>query len=332
MRSVADTAQMIREGRTLLLAGAEPLLTHLPEGKWIAGTTESFMTEDGGTTDKEHLFVTDLSSVTEHANIKRYKISELPHIANDYPDAGFTILIVPAGSEIHMSFAKEVQSYEGIFNSALLGWVSGVDVSEIGSRKPAVFVGTPEPLTDEAAAIHITLPPGKLAHLDIINLFSPGDGDVILFPQEGFSCDGECIINGKIANFASYIASQKIDTKLPLVANYNGAMINVSIQSVDALAGKVQFYAPVFSGVEYRIAGPMEDYTRQFEQYVEFEQCIQDVGGSLTVFSCNCILNYLYAGLQGKKTGALTGPVTFGEIAYMLLNQTLVYLKVTDAA
>ena len=32
--------------------------------------------------------------------------------------------------------------------------------------------------------------------------------------------------------------------------------------------------------------------------------------------------------LEGKKTGAFTGPITFGEIAYQLLNQTLVYLEV----
>jgi hypothetical protein len=34
--------------------------------------------------------------------------------------------------------------------------------------------------------------------------------------------------------------------------------------------------------------------------------------------------------LAGKQTGAFTGPVTFGEVAYQLLNQTLVYLKIHD--
>jgi hypothetical protein len=46
-------------------------------------------------------------------------------------------------------------------------------------------------------------------------------------------------------------------------------------------------------------------------------------------FSCNCILNYLYGELEGKRTGALKGPMTFGEVAYQLLNQTMVYLKVS---
>jgi hypothetical protein len=330
MRSVADAVEMIEQGKTLLLAGDEALLAQLPAGSWIAGTTVSFMTKDGGTTDRERLFVTDLSDFADHAIVKRYKTGEIPYIATDYSAAGFTVLIVPSGSEIHASFAKKVRSYEGVFNSPLLGWVSGVDISEARTRKPKVFAGTSEPLSDEAVAIHVTLPLGKLAHLEMINLFAPGDGDVILFHQEGFSCDAECTINDRPTNFASYIAAQGIDIKLPLVANYNGTMTNVSIQSVDVLTGKVQFYAPVFPGVEYRIASPMEDYTSQFEQYMEIEQCMQDAGACETVFSCNCILNFLYAGLQGKKTGSLIGPVTYGEIAYMLLNQTLVYLKVTD--
>jgi hypothetical protein len=36
--------------------------------------------------------------------------------------------------------------------------------------------------------------------------------------------------------------------------------------------------------------------------------------------------------LEGKTTAGMTGPMTFGEIAYQLLNQTLVYLEVRDVA
>ena len=48
------------------------------------------------------------------------------------------------------------------------------------------------------------------------------------------------------------------------------------------------------------------------------------------VLSCNCILNHLCSELEGKKTGEITGPVTFGEVAYQLFNQTMVYLTVSD--
>jgi hypothetical protein len=39
-------------------------------------------------------------------------------------------------------------------------------------------------------------------------------------------------------------------------------------------------------------------------------------------------LNFLYGELEGKKTGTITGPMTFGEIAYQLLNQTMIFLEI----
>ena len=77
------------------------------------------------------------------------------------------------------------------------------------------------------------------------------------------------------------------------------------------------------AGVDYRLARPLPDYRAAFSD--------QLVGGGAGQFSCNCILNYLYGELEGKATGDFTGPVTFGEIAYMLLNQTLVRLDLTKA-
>jgi hypothetical protein len=40
------------------------------------------------------------------------------------------------------------------------------------------------------------------------------------------------------------------------------------------------------------------------------------------------VLNYLHGSLEGRRTGALQGPMTFGEIAYQLLNQTLVQINI----
>jgi hypothetical protein len=77
----------------------------------------------------------------------------------------------------------------------------------------------------------------------------------------------------------------------------------------------------VFRGIEYRIAAPLSDYAGAFSRAVE-------QAGIESVFACNCILNYLYGELEGRKTGDVAGPITFGEIAYQLLNQTMVYLSV----
>jgi hypothetical protein len=111
-----------------------------------------------------------------------------------------------------------------------------------------------------------------------------------------------------------------LDVKLPLVADYNGALLNLSFQTVDLATRRVTLYAPVFEDVTYRIAAPLrQDYAEAFGRELA-ARAIQPV------FACNCILNYLYGELEGKKIGDMVGPITFGEIAYMLLNQTMVYL------
>jgi hypothetical protein len=169
-------------------------------------------------------------------------------------------------------------------------------------------------------ALHVKLPERDEVSVDIINLFQPGDGDTIAFTQTSFSVT-DVLVNGTPTNFAGYLTKHGTDTRLPLVADYNGAMINVSIQKVDAGAGTVDFYAPVFPDIGYHVAAPIGDYVTSFAAHL--------LGGSEPAFACNCILNYVYAGLEGRSTAPLFGPMTFGEIAYMLLNQTAVTLTVT---
>ncbi len=81
-------------------------------------------------------------------------------------------------------------------------------------------------------------------------------------------------------------------------------------------------YAPVFTGVDYRFAKPVGDYAAAFRSRL----ASQETGD--VAFSCNCILNFLFGSLEGKTIGGAPGPVTFGEIAYQLLNQTLVVVRV----
>jgi hypothetical protein len=169
----------------------------------------------------------------------------------------------------------------------------------------------------------VPLPDQLRARIDIVNVFRPGAGDSIRFPATGFSA-GECLINGRPENFAEYLLKREIDTRLPLVANYSGAMINVSMKAIDRDERRVDFYAPVFQDTEYKLALPVDDYVRAFEQ------AMPEANPSLA-FCCNCILNYLYSGLEGKKTGGMVGPITFGEIAYQLVNQTLVYCGIERA-
>jgi hypothetical protein len=194
----------------------------------------------------------------------------------------------------------------------------------LGKIAPCVICGeNKEKHTDNAIVMHIELPATKVAEISTINIFSQGEGDSITFPENSFSTN-EAFVNGIKVNFAEYVANAQLDTRLPLVANYNGAMVNISYQSVDEKNKMVNFYAPVFKGIEYKQAAAVGDYITAFTNQIPND------GFDNIMFSCNCILNFLYSELEGKTTSGITGPITFGEIAYQLLNQTLVYIKVYD--
>ncbi|MBI3564086.1 MAG: PAS domain S-box protein, partial [Elusimicrobia bacterium] len=151
----------------------------------------------------------------------------------------------------------------------------------------------------------------------------PGDGETLSFPSDGFSSK-EVLVDGVARDFVDYVREKGLDARLPLVADRHGAMVNISFQSVGEPGGEVRLYAPVFKGVRYRHARPVGDYVEAFAARVP------EGGGARIAYSCNCILNYVHAGLAGRRTADITGPFTFGEIAYQLLNQTLVYMTIED--
>jgi hypothetical protein len=322
MLTVNEVAESIRAGRKLLLAGDEHLLSALPQGDWIGGTTPYFMTEDGGLCSHERLLATVLPESVERVRVRFYDAGELKRIPEDYPQNGFTYLVLPAFTDVHTAFAKDCSSWPDVFNQPLVGWVAGFDLKAGAAVRPKVFNGQSGEMSDtRAVAMQIELHGGLYARVNIANLFRAGSGDALTFPECSFEVS-ECFINGQKSNFAAYLKENGVDLHRPMVANYCGAMINVGINKIDEATGKVLLFAPVFPHVRYRAAEPVEDYETEFHRLYRLGH-----GSEINpIFSCNCISNYLYAGLEGKRTGNLIGPVTFGEIAYMLLNQTLVYL------
>lgn len=323
LKTVSETAAMINEGRRLLLAGDEAALAQLPAGSWIAGTIPYFMGPEGGVVDRDHVFVDVLPDVVVDANLCSYGADELDRIPADGFENGFSVVVLPAGSQAHLRYAAQAPEFTGLFERPVVGWVSGVHLDDLGATSAKVFTGSGEAVaTDRAAVLHAELPEGVLASVDIVNLFTQGSGPTLSFDATGFEQD-KVRVDGVVRPFADYLHEIGHDPRLPLVADYFGAMVNVSIQAVPDDAGPVALYAPVFDGVEYRLAAPVPDYVAEFGSRLP--------SGSVSpAFSCNCILNFLYGGLEGRKTGDITGPITFGEIAYQLLNQTLVYLVIHD--
>ncbi|MEI4473037.1 DUF6976 family protein [Frigidibacter sp. MR17.24] len=323
MLSPAEAAARILDGAVMVIAGDEALLRQLPRGNWIGGTSVYFVTEGGGCVDRDRLFCTVFDTAVG-AEVRHLDVENLSRIAEGYRPNGVTFIMIPAFSLAHSEFAVAGSGFPGLFNQPLVGWVTGVHLDEIGKRSPLVINGATGKAEDEGAVLlHVQLPEGQRANLDILNIFSQGDvaQDTLVFDGDGFSTK-LVTVNGVQRPFADYIAETGLDPRLPLVANYAGALINVSIQSVDEQTGEVRFYAPVVKGVEYRQARPVGNYVEAFASGAG--------GAGEGEFSCNCILNYLYGGLEGQSTGGYTGPVTFGEIAYILLNQTMVHLDIED--
>ncbi|EIJ41241.1 hypothetical protein BegalDRAFT_0321 [Beggiatoa alba B18LD] len=317
--TVEQAQEAIRAGKTLFLAGDENLLRQLPQGKWIGGSIPYFMSEAGGLCTQQLIFATEAPAEVSAIHICEYDKNSLAQIPQDAPNNGFTLLIIPAFSSAHITYAHNAPSYSNLFLKPIIGWIAGVHLDEFGERLPIIFNGeTGNSSHQHAIAMHLTLPADIMALIHILNLFRPDETDAITFEHEGFMVK-ECIVNGQKWRFADYITHKKADIRYPLIADYCGALVNVSFQAIDQKTGVVHLYAPVFKQVKYRLAQPLTNYIQAFEQAFPKD--------AKPVFACNCILNYLFSELEGKKTLPITGPMTFGEIAYQLLNQTLVYLE-----
>lgn len=324
--SVADFEAKLAKGPENLYAvsGDERLLSQLPRGNWVGGTIPYLMTdEQGGLTTRDLLLVHQLPRDERAApKVSLYDATTIARITEDAPRNGYTFLLIPAFSDVHLAYGKDAPTYRDLFSHPIVGWITGIHLDELGRAKPKVFNGqTGDSFGDRALACHVTLPAGKAADVEIVNIFERSDGPDIRFETDGFAVT-DCSVGGKRTNFARWLTENEVDTQLPLIADYNGALINVSIQSVDKEAGKVALYAPVFRGRTYRRAKPVADYVRAFRSATAGMN--RDVP-----FACNCVLNFVYGKLEGAHVG-LPGPFTFGEIAFQLLNQTMVYCDVVD--
>ncbi|MDR1916758.1 MAG: hypothetical protein LBQ58_09320 [Synergistaceae bacterium] len=317
LKTFEETAALIAENKLLHISGTESLLRKLPKGNWIGGSTEYFTEENGGIISGNMLDVRELNFNTYKS--AAYDVRTLANItAEAYPN-GFSIVVLPFDSEVHKQYAQNAANYEDIFLKNIVGWISGFNLNATGQTPVAANGFTGEVFADRAVVLHISLPEDKTVQINIVNIFSPNTASpIITFDEEGFSAR-TCFVGGEKVIFADYIAEHNLNTQLPLIGDYSGAGINISIKSISD--GVVHFYAPVFKGINYRFAENIPDYVNAFQKKIEELDTNSE-------FACNCILNFLYGGLEGKKLGGFYGPITFGEIAWQLLNQTLVYLYI----
>jgi len=282
------------------------------------------MARQGGVVERTKVLVSVLPDTVPDASIRVYSSNDVDQLPIDYPTNGCSFIILPSRSDVSQRFALECLNWPGLLNSPLVGWNAGVLLEELSSTRPSVFDGTTLTEHDDAAVVmHASLVPEYVARVEIINPFHQGDGATICFSRSGFLVT-DCTVDGEPCNFVDYLEQVNADVRWPLVTNCAGAQLNVSISGVDKKKREVFLYAPVVAGVEYRLAAPVLDLAGYFGK--EFAARHID-----PVFSCNCFLNYRYAELEGRHTGNAMGPFTFGEIAYVQLNQTLVYVTFDPA-
>jgi len=316
LMNLNEVSELIESGKWLHLSGNEALLKKLPKGNWIGGSTEYFLDKSGGIITDDKLFVQTIPY--SECKVCEYDETTISDITKDAYDNGFSIVILPFDTEVHIAYAKNAADFDGIFMKNIVGWVSGMNLAVPG-QTPITVNGLTGGVSDKkAVALHVSLPQDKLAGIGIVNIFSPSEEHVIEFLDNAFSVQ-KCLIDGNEVLLSDYLEKNNIDTKLPIIGDYSGSGINVSFKQIEN--GTVSFYAPVFEGIKYRFAKPIDDYVAAFSEQLERVS-------EIPVFACNCILNFLYGQLDGKQIKSLFGPVTFGEVAYQLVNQTLVYLSV----
>ena len=314
----AEVSDMIRAGKRLLLAGDTKLLSQLPAGNWIGGTTPFFILyPENRTTSFDKIFVNTLPEFVTKTEIREYDETTIRNIFNDGPENGFTVLIMPFASPVAVEYSLNAINYENFAIKPVCGWLAGQPFEILLTEKSYSASGVaPCLFSEKAIAMHISLPESKFAEIRIFNPYKQGDGDSIMFDYSSQTVT-EAIINGEKRNFAEYLREVGYDTQIPLVTNYSGAMINVVIFSVGE--SEVQLTAPVFSNVEYRIAAIDDNIP---EPSLVSERII---------FSITCVANFFQPEYCAKYLRKMNGPAVFGEIAYQQIGMTTVYVTVGDS-
>ncbi len=161
------------------VAGDERLLTRLPKGNWVAGTIPYLMTEEqGGLTTRDLLWVQHLPrGEPPGQRISVYDAKTIARITEDAPANGYTFLMIPAFSDVHLAYGKDAPTFKNIFSHPIVGWITGIHLNDLGKEKPKVFNGTTgEVYADRAVACHVPLPRGKAAVVNIVNIFERSEG------------------------------------------------------------------------------------------------------------------------------------------------------------
>ena len=312
-----EVSAFIRAGHSLLLAGDAKLLSQLPAGNWIGGTTPFFILHpENRTTSFDKIFVNMLPDFVTKTEIREYDETNIQNIFNDSPSNGFTALVMPFLSAVQIEYSLNATNYENFAAHPVCGWITGLPLDIIMTQKSHAASGLQPCLSSEKAyAMHVSLPETKFAEVHIFNPYKLGDGDSIRFEEDTMFIT-DAIINGEKRNFAKYLRDIGYDMLMPLSANYAGAVINNVICAIDG--EQTPMSAPVFKFLEYRLA--------KIDDNISEPSLLCDK----ILFSLTCIGNFIQPDICAQYLKKMNGPVVYGEIAYQHICQTTVYVTIDD--
>lgn len=328
LKTFDEVCNLINEGKLLQIAGAGSLLKKLPKGNWVGGTQEHFLTEEtGGTTTNEKLFVTQFGvdeNKVKSFEIKEYNEVTIKDMPKDSHSNGFSIVIIPFGTSVFVEYSKNSINYEDIFLKNIVGWVSAYNLAQMANPidAPLVFNGmTGEVLSDRAVVLHMEI--DKTISIGILNIFEADEkSQVVTFPEETISIK-KAFIDGKEVDFLKYLEENNINLQNPLVGDYSGQNINCPFIP-PFKDGIVTTGIPVQPGINYYFSKSVENYEKALVESAK------ELENKEVIFTINCALNFAYGNLEGKKIKNISGPISFGEIAYKMLTQTMVYVEVLN--
>jgi hypothetical protein len=322
--TVEETNRLLKEGKKLIIAGSHNYLRLLEQGGWIGGSAYYCFAEGKGIESREFLFVQEIPPYCKEIEIKCYDINSLENIYLDMFDNGFCIILIPFESKTHFKYPVEVINYPLFATKPLLGWISGIPLDNEKNLKAIVYDGwSKQEYYDGAVVMHVKLPDNKLADVKVCNVFEAAGKYELEFNEEGFNIE-KVSVNGKEQNFIEFIKEKNIDIRFPLVGTlFNAIPTIVSFKEINEKEKKVKLYAPVYKGIKYDLAKQEESYYDMLIKNIQIEDNF--------ILPNLCVLHFVYAELQKKHTDKIpNAPATFGEIAHILVNQTLAYLSIYD--
>src|SRR5207249_9357516 len=96
--------------------------------------------------------------------ISVYDRKTIDRVTADAPANGYTFLMMPAFSEVHLAYGKDATHFKGLFAHPIIGWVTGIHLNDLCKEKPKVFNGkTGEVFADKALDGNVSLSDAKVA-------------------------------------------------------------------------------------------------------------------------------------------------------------------------